>query len=109
MISRLGLNFVKLIQELQGCQVKNNLPIEPGFGEMVNQPLILKTGKHVVRQNRWENSPVKSEASTWLDKVELIKEAPKDIFDRIGAQRQTESITPEQASAELSRRAALTE
>lgn len=31
----------ELIQELQGCQIENGLPIGPGFGQMVNQPLII--------------------------------------------------------------------
>jgi len=31
----------ELIQELHECKIKNGMPIRPGFGEMVNQPLIL--------------------------------------------------------------------
>ena len=41
MLARWWYQHSELIQKLQGCEIKNSLPIGPGFRETVNQPLIL--------------------------------------------------------------------
>jgi len=41
MLARWWYQHSELIQKLQGCEIKNSLPIGPGFRKTVNQPLIL--------------------------------------------------------------------